>query len=134
MWCKHCEKESFSEVCEICGKTTEVDIPKMIYWCDDCNVPLIHKATDRNRGICPLCGKETKYLCADLRPVFPEERLLYEILTAKPFQYKVNHSQVSRHKKAQFFRGSGYLVCSQYKASASLGVSILSVPCGLFVL
>ena len=46
----------------------------------------------------------------------------------------MNHSQVSRHKKAQFFRGSGYLVCSQYKASASLGVSILSVPCGLFVL
>ena len=46
----------------------------------------------------------------------------------------LNHSQVSRHKKAQFFRGSGYLVCSQYKASASLGVSILSVPCGLFVL
>ena len=70
------------------NKTTEVDIPTMIYWCDDCNVPLIHKATDRNRGICPLCGKETKYLCADLRHVFPEERLLYEILTAKPFQYK----------------------------------------------
>ena len=46
----------------------------------------------------------------------------------------VNNSQVSRHKKAQFFRGSGYFVCSQYKASASLGVSILSVPCGLFVL
>ena len=46
----------------------------------------------------------------------------------------MNHSQVSRHKKAQFFRGSGYFVCSQYKASASLGVSILSVPCGLFVL
>lgn len=47
---------------------------------------------------------------------------------------EVNNSQVSRHKKAQFFRGSGYFVCSQYKASASLGVSILSVPCGLFVL
>ena len=46
----------------------------------------------------------------------------------------MNHSQVSRHKKAQFFRGSGYFVCFQYKASASLGVSILSVPCGLFVL
>ena len=48
--------------------------------------------------------------------------------------YRMNHSQVSRHKKAQFFKGSGYFVCSQYKASASLGVSILSVPCGLFVL
>lgn len=88
MWCKHCEKESFSEMCEICGEATEIDIPTMVYWCDDCNVPLIHKATDRNRGTCPLCGKATNYLCADLRPVFPEERLLYEILTAKPFQYK----------------------------------------------
>lgn len=47
---------------------------------------------------------------------------------------ELNHSQVSRHKKAHFFRGAGYFVCSQYKASASFGVSILSVPCGLFVL
>ena len=46
----------------------------------------------------------------------------------------VNYSQVSRHKKAHFFRGAGYFVCSKYKASASFGVSILSVPCGLFVL
>ena len=45
----------------------------------------------------------------------------------------LNYSQVSRHKKA-FFRGAGYFVYSQYKASASFGVSILSVPCGLFVL
>ena len=56
------------------------------------------------------------------------------LLPLYPKPYAMNHSQVSRHKKAQFFRGSGYLVCSQYKASASLGVSILSVPCGLFVL
>ena len=46
----------------------------------------------------------------------------------------MNYSQVSRHKKAHFFGGAGYFVCSQYKASASFGVSILSVPCGLFVL
>lgn len=46
----------------------------------------------------------------------------------------LNYSQVSRHKKAHFYRGAGYFVCSQYKASASFGVSILSVPCGLFVL
>ena len=46
----------------------------------------------------------------------------------------LNYSQVSRHKKAHFFRRAGYFVCSQYKASASFGVSILSVPCGLFVL
>lgn len=55
----------------------------------------------------------------------------------KLYEFKINemnYSQVSRHKKAHFFRGAGYFVCSQYKASASFGVSILSVPCGLFVL
>lgn len=108
MWCKHCEKESFSEICEICGEATEMDIPTMVYWCDDCNVPLIHKATDRNKGTCPLCGNATNYLCADLRPVFPEERLLYEILTAKPFQYKdcsvwANNNRYYINGKAKIF-------------------------------
>jgi phosphoadenosine phosphosulfate reductase len=27
-------------------------------------------------------------MCADIRPVFPEERLLLEILAATPFEYK----------------------------------------------
>ena len=57
-----------------------------------------------------------------------EENLVY-------YKRQLNYSQVSRHKKVQFFLGgAGYFVCSQYKASASFGVSILSVPCGLFVL
>lgn len=85
-----------------------MDIPTMVYWCDDCNVPLIHKATDRNKGTCPLCGNATNYLCADLRPVFPEERLLYEILTAKPFQYKdcsvwANNNRYYINGKAKIF-------------------------------
>ena len=57
-----------------------------------------------------------------------------ESLEEKTMNIAMNYSQVSRHKKAHFFRGAGYFVCSQYKASASFGVSILSVPCGLFVL
>ena len=35
---------------------------------------------------CPLCRGETEYLSSDLRPVFPEERLLLELLLEKePF-------------------------------------------------
>ena len=30
------------------------------------------------KGVCPLCGGATRYLATDLRPVFPEERLLLE--------------------------------------------------------
>lgn len=108
LWCKHCEKESFSDICEICGEATEMDIPTVVYWCEECNTPVIHKANDRNKGTCPLCGKSTYYLCADLRPVFPEERLLYEILTAKPFQYKdcsvwANNNRYYINGKAKVF-------------------------------
>ena len=40
-----------------------------------------------NRTTCPNCGGEAKYLCVDLRPVFPEERLLFEIVAAEPYAY-----------------------------------------------
>lgn len=125
LWCKRCEKESFSEVCEICGETTEVDIPTMIYWCDYCNIPLIHKATDRNKGICPICGKDTNYLCADIRPVFPEERLLYEILTAKPFQYKdcsvwANNNRYYINGKAKVFSMADHEKKDAYKIRKQL--------------
>ena len=36
-----------------------------------------------DKGICPICGKKTKYLTTDIRPVFPEERLLLELLLDK---------------------------------------------------
>ena len=108
MWCKNCEKESFSDICEICGEATETDIPSLVYWCDNCNIPLIHKANEKSKGTCSLCGESTRYLCADLRPVFPEERLLYEILTAKPFQYKecsvwANNNRYYINGKAKVF-------------------------------
>lgn len=87
MWCKSCSRETNSAICELCGTTTEQDIPCMIFWCNDCKTPIIKPANRIDKNICPLCGKETAYLCSDLRPVFPEERLLIEILTAKPFEY-----------------------------------------------
>lgn len=87
MWCKSCGRETNSETCELCGNATEQDIPIMVYWCNDCKTPIIKSVNRIDKNICPLCGKETSYLCTDLRPVFPEERLLIEILTAKPLEY-----------------------------------------------
>lgn len=40
--------------------------------------------TDTSKN-CPLCESNIAYLCTDLRPVFPEERLFIEILLGKPF-------------------------------------------------
>lgn len=68
-------------------KKTEPVIPQEIFWCKYCNVPVLRDVNDPNKYICPCCNNKMKYLGADLRPVFPEERLLFEILSAKPFDY-----------------------------------------------
>ena len=87
MWCKNCSRETKNEKCELCGQATEHEIPVEIYWCADCKVPIIRLFTEIDKSLCPLCNGKSKYLCADLRPVFPEERLLLEIMSAKPFDY-----------------------------------------------
>ena len=87
MWCKKCNRETDEAVCEVCGTKTEEDIPYEIYWCDECRIPLIKAVNGIDRDVCPLCGRKTSYLCTDLRPVFPEERLLVEILSGSPLAY-----------------------------------------------
>lgn len=58
-----------------------------VNWCASCRIPVF----DENNSVgsvckCPLCRGKTEYLSSDLRPVFPEERLLLELLLGKePF-------------------------------------------------
>ena len=76
--------ETREDVCPICGQPTFVDIPTEIFWCRKCRVPIIQEPKQADRGYCPICKGKTRYLTTDLRPVFPEERLLLEILLNKP--------------------------------------------------
>lgn len=87
MWCKTCNKIVYDKVCPTCGNVAQEDIPTEVFWCDHCNVPLIKEVVDVDKDSCPLCGGKTKYLCTDLRPVFPEERLLIELLIGTPFAW-----------------------------------------------
>ena len=88
MWCKTCNIETNDTTCPICGAVTVEDIPTEIYWCSHCQTPIIQEENQADKGICPLCGQPTKYMAKDLRPVFPEERLLIEILlNKKPHQH-----------------------------------------------
>ena len=87
MWCKNCNKEIFSKKCDVCGSTALEHAPFDIYWCDHCKTPVIKQANAPDRAMCPLCGEKTRYLCSDLRPVFPEERLLIELLLGVPLKY-----------------------------------------------
>ncbi len=80
MWCKNCNIETNEEICPVCGTKTCEDIPTEVFWCRNCRTPIIYDVNQIDKGICPCCGEKTKYLSSDLRPVFPEERLLLEIL------------------------------------------------------
>ena len=83
MWCKNCNIETNESKCPVCGTETIEDLPVEVYWCEDCKVPIIQTVNQADKGVCPICGKTAKYMSADLRPVFPEERLLLEILLDK---------------------------------------------------
>ena len=78
--CKKCNIATDLSSCPNCGERTEV-IESSVYWCDECNVPIFTE-------VCPVCGSRGKRVGTDARPVFPEERLLVEILLGKPLKYK----------------------------------------------
>ena len=67
-----------TSVCPTSGGRT--DAMSQIYWCDTCQVPIYEE-------VCSCCGAKGKKLTTDLRPVFPEERLLIEIILGKPFSF-----------------------------------------------
>ena len=83
MWCKNCNIETNEQYCHICGGETTEDLPVEIYWCSHCNTPIIQSVKQVDKGTCPICKSNTKYMTADLRPVFPQERLLLEVLLGK---------------------------------------------------
>ncbi len=80
MWCRNCNIELNEKKCPVCGSDTVEDTPAEIYWCSSCKVPVLQEMSQADKGICPRCGSKMKYMSSDIRPVFPEERLLIEIL------------------------------------------------------
>lgn len=77
-YCKKCKTASEKSTCDICGNRTE--LTSRLYWCCHCNVPLYSEE-------CPVCGHQGKEFATDVRPVFPEERLLIEAVMGKPMKY-----------------------------------------------
>ena len=65
--------------CPVCGSRTEV-LESKIFWCTHCNAPSYEE-------VCTLCNNTCEYIGTDLRPVFPQERLLLEITENNPFKY-----------------------------------------------
>lgn len=68
-----------TSTCPVCNNRTFVDKSE-IFYCSNCNIPLFD-------DICPLCNNHCNYIGTDIRPVFPEERLLLECIIDKPFAF-----------------------------------------------
>ena len=58
-----------------------------VFWCPTCRVPIITSPNEINgvngKSVCPCCHSTTSFMSTDLRPVFPEERLLLEVLLGR---------------------------------------------------
>lgn len=78
-FCDNCEIEVDKSECPVCGKRTKMT--SRIFWCKHCQIPIYTEE-------CPICHTKGDYLTSDVRPVFPEERLLLEILLEKPLAFK----------------------------------------------
>lgn len=83
MWCRNCNMTTTKKICPVCGNETEEDRPIEIFWCDECKTPVIKEIKDSSKAKCNLCGNTMKYMATDMRPVFPEEILLLELLLEK---------------------------------------------------
>ena len=83
MWCRNCNMTTTKKICPVCGNETEEDRPIEIYWCDECKTPVIKEIKDSSKAKCNLCSNTMKYMATDMRPVFPEEILLLELLLEK---------------------------------------------------
>jgi phosphoadenosine phosphosulfate reductase len=80
MWCPNCNTRTSNDICENCHTET-IDVPSAVYWCQHCKSPIIVEEFEKLTASianhkCPCCGMTIFKLSSDLRPVFPEERLL----------------------------------------------------------
>ena len=78
--CKKCnDLECETSNCPVCNGRTEI-YSSRIFWCSKCCAPSYYE-------YCAQCGDKCNYVGTDLRPVFPEERLLLEIILKEPFKF-----------------------------------------------
>ncbi len=76
--CLKCNVKTDTSICPVCGGKT-VNLTR-VFWDKQNNIPLLLPG-ERNEY------PEFTYVSSDIRPVFPEERLLIEILIGEPLKY-----------------------------------------------
>lgn len=120
MWCKYCSTETNEEKCPICGRHTVEDIPIEVYWCETCKVPVIKQVTDARKTTCPCCKNAMRYMAKDVRPVFPEERLLVELMLGKEPNFYVKDSVWASTGSRYYINGKTKNITKKMYASADV--------------
>lgn len=94
VYCQKCNlksivsfEDSHNHKCDVCGDRTEVSVPTEVLWCSECKIPIVSNIDFTKKEYCPLCANHLTYLTTDIRPVFPQERLLLELFLNKPLAF-----------------------------------------------
>ena len=103
--CPKCKIPMNADKCVKPSCQTKTVISTTLYWCEECNVPIFEP-------MCPKCGNEGKYIATDIRPVFPEERLLLALIQGKENPHCYEHSSV--------WYGSGAYIINGKKIKISI--------------
>ncbi len=88
----------YGEKCSKDGCDARPIVSTTLYWCDECKVPSFY-------NICHRCGNDCKYIATDLRPVFPEEKLLLAILLKLESPLALENVSVWNSNSGYYFDG-----------------------------
>lgn len=77
-----------------------------LYWCRECNVPMYE-------ACCSKCGSKGEYIATDIRPVFPEEKVLLALLLDKENPLCFENSSVWNNTNYYFIDGEKLQVTIQ---------------------
>lgn len=76
--CQNCGMKNIDLYISECPKCKErTKLISRLYYCKNCKIPIYEEK-------CDLCGTKGTYLTIDVRPVFPEERQLLEVILEEP--------------------------------------------------
>lgn len=80
-----------------------------VYWCNDCNIPIL--INKEQKMCCPLCGGKLRLLTTDVRPVFPQEIKLMELLTGN--EGKFMNKSVWKGRTTYYIDGKPFKISNE---------------------
>ena len=86
--------------------------PTSVYWCSSCNTPVIRPRSEKEH--CPLCKARMRFLANELRPVFPPEVKMLELLTGKDLSFK----SVWKGRVSYYINGNSLKIANRLKIEA----------------